>query len=130
MDRVGLLGVSWRHASSATLAQFTLPREGRGARLRALASVLEVDELVNVAACNRVDVLLAGGRMLPLTERRRGRAEGVVQRLGHAPTRGLRDLAGRAGPAAAADFLGTTVPDLAAALRTRAAPWRATEELP
>lgn len=71
MDRLGLLGVSWRHATAATLAQFTLPREGRGARLRSLAAALEVDELVYVATCNRVELLLAGGRMLPLTERRR-----------------------------------------------------------
>jgi hypothetical protein len=41
--------------------------------------------------------------------------------MAHLPTRGLRDLAGRAGPAAAAAFLGTAAPDLAAALQERAA---------
>jgi glutamyl-tRNA reductase len=84
MDRVGLLGVSWRHATAATLAQYTLPRDGRGARLRALAAALEVDELVYVATCNRVEVLLAGGRMLPLTERRR-RLHGLFAPLEPAP---------------------------------------------
>jgi glutamyl-tRNA reductase len=48
-------------------------------------------------------------------------AEGLVRRLAHLPTRGLRDLAGREGPSAAAAFLWTAAPDLAAALRERAA---------
>lgn len=71
MDRVGLLGVSWRNATAATLAQFTLPRESRDAELKALAATLEVDELLYVATCNRVEVLYAGGAMISTCQRRR-----------------------------------------------------------
>lgn len=71
MDRAGLLGVSWRHATSATIARYTLPREHRVAAMRALAEVLEVRELVYLATCNRVEVLFAGGADLPIAVRRR-----------------------------------------------------------
>lgn len=69
-DSLGLLGISWRHASTEVLAQFTLPREGRGPRLRQLAAALEVDELLYLATCNRVEVLFAGGASLGVAERR------------------------------------------------------------
>jgi len=69
--RIGLLGVSWRHATSATIARFTLPREGRAERLRALARALGAEELVYVATCNRVEVLVAGCDGVPIGEWRR-----------------------------------------------------------
>lgn len=71
IDRTGLLGVSWRNATASTIARFTLPRDGRGEALRALATALEVDELVYLATCNRVELLFAGGRELSIHERRR-----------------------------------------------------------
>jgi len=71
MDRAGLLGVSWRHATSASIARYTLPRETRGEALRALAALLEVEELVYLATCNRVEVVFAGGADLPIAVRRR-----------------------------------------------------------
>lgn len=71
MDRAGLLGVSWRHATSATIARYTLPRERRVEGLRALAEALEVDELLYFATCNRVEVLFGGGASLPIALRRR-----------------------------------------------------------
>jgi glutamyl-tRNA reductase len=69
--RVGVLGVSWRHATSATIARFTLPREGRAERLRALARALGAQELVYVATCNRVEVLVAGCDGAAITEWRK-----------------------------------------------------------
>lgn len=71
MDRAGLLGVSWRHATSATIARYTLPRDGRGTAMCELAQALEVDELVYLATCNRVELLFAGGVPLPIRVRRR-----------------------------------------------------------
>lgn len=71
MDQLGLLGVSWRNATAATIAQFTLPREDRSTQLRELAAVLETEELVYLATCNRVELLVAGGASLSIAERRR-----------------------------------------------------------
>lgn len=71
MDPLGLVGVSWRHATAATLAHYTLPRDARESHLRRLASHLEVEELVYVATCNRVELLYAGGAMISAAERRR-----------------------------------------------------------
>lgn len=68
---LGLVGVSWRHADAALLARFTLPRDDRSAQLRALADVLEVDELFYLATCNRVEVAFAGGAAVEVPERRR-----------------------------------------------------------
>lgn len=70
-DTLGLIGISWRHATADVLAQFTLPREGREARLRELAAALEVDELLYLATCNRVEVAFSGGADIGTAERRR-----------------------------------------------------------
>lgn len=69
-NSLGLLGISWRHASTDVLAQFTLPREQREARLRELASALEVDGLLYLATCNRVEVAFTGGADIGVAERR------------------------------------------------------------
>ncbi len=67
---LGLVGLSWRHASADDLARLTLPRENRSEALRQLAAALEVDELLYVATCNRVEVAFAGGAALSVPERR------------------------------------------------------------
>jgi glutamyl-tRNA reductase len=71
LGSLGLLGISWRHANANALAQFTLPREARGAQLRELAAALEVNELLYLATCNRVEVVVSGGAPLGVAERRR-----------------------------------------------------------
>lgn len=81
--RIGLLGVSWRHATAATIARFTLPREGRAERLRALARTLGAEEMVYVATCNRVEILVAGGDGASISERRRRLHQYVDGRAGH-----------------------------------------------
>jgi glutamyl-tRNA reductase len=68
---LGLIGLSWRHASADDLARLTLPREHRAAALRALAAALEVDELLYLATCNRVEIAFAGGAAIDVPERRR-----------------------------------------------------------
>lgn len=68
---MGLLGVSWRHAPAAAIARYTLPRESRAESLRALAAVLEVDELLYLATCNRVEVLYGRGANISIAVRRR-----------------------------------------------------------
>lgn len=70
-DSLGLIGISWRHADAQTLARFTLPREDRAGRLRQLADALEVDELLYVATCNRVELAFVGGAAIGVAERRR-----------------------------------------------------------
>jgi glutamyl-tRNA reductase len=85
MDPLGLVGVSWRHASAATLGAFTLPRDDRETQLRAIAALLEVDELVYLATCNRVELLYAGGAMIAASERRR-RVQGFFANLGAGPS--------------------------------------------
>lgn len=67
---LGLIGISWRHASADRLGALTLGRDDRGAKLRALAVALEVDELFYLATCNRVEVAFAGGAALGVPERR------------------------------------------------------------
>ncbi len=69
-NSLGLLGISWRHASADLLAQFTLPRERREEQLRELASALEVDGLLYLATCNRVEVAFTGGADIGVAERR------------------------------------------------------------
>jgi glutamyl-tRNA reductase len=69
-DSLGLIGISWRHASTDLLARFTLPRERREARLRELASALEVGGLLYLATCNRVEVAFSGGTQIAVAERR------------------------------------------------------------
>ncbi len=71
MDRPGLLGVSWHHASSSSIARYTLPRERRVDAVRELARALEVQELLYLATCNRVEVLFAGGAELSIAVGRR-----------------------------------------------------------
>lgn len=83
MTAVGLLGISWRHATMEIIGRYALPLESRSEALRALARVLEVDELLVISTCNRAEWLYAGGARLSAPERRRRlvaqlRGEGAV----------------------------------------------------
>lgn len=59
LERLGMIGVSWRQGGSESLAQFTLPEAEIGARLAAFARGLELDELAYLATCNRVELVFA-----------------------------------------------------------------------
>lgn len=71
MHRIGVVGISWRHAHADTLASFTISRDEREARLPQLAAELGVKELVYVATCNRVEVAFALSGNMSLGECRR-----------------------------------------------------------
>ena len=66
MDRIGLYGINWRQGGPEALARFTLPTEGRVQAVAELARALGVRELVYLATCNRVELLLvaAPGRSI------------------------------------------------------------------
>ncbi|MEM1205055.1 MAG: hypothetical protein AAGN66_17625 [Acidobacteriota bacterium] len=58
MDRLGIIGAGWRRGGTESLGPFTLPADTRAERLPALKEALGVEELVYVATCNRVELLV------------------------------------------------------------------------
>ena len=56
MDRIAVIGTSWRTGGSESLARLALPREEIAARLPELAAALGADELLYLATCNRVEI--------------------------------------------------------------------------
>lgn len=60
MESVAILGLSEREHGASELARFTLSREQRVRRLPELKAALGVAELVYLATCNRVEILLHG----------------------------------------------------------------------
>ncbi|GAB4223812.1 MAG: glutamyl-tRNA reductase [Acidobacteriota bacterium] len=56
MERIGLVGLSWRNGGADALARFTIPEPERAGRLPALARALGVAELAYLATCNRVEL--------------------------------------------------------------------------
>ena len=71
MDSIGVVGISWRHRRASALAEFTIPKEDREARLPALAAAIGVPELVYVATCNRVEVVFVSDGRTPFPAYRR-----------------------------------------------------------
>lgn len=71
LDRLGMIGVSWRSSGTEGLAGFTLNDEGAGARLKAFARGLELDELAYLATCNRVELLFSRSPRTPSADIRR-----------------------------------------------------------
>jgi glutamyl-tRNA reductase len=59
MHRIGVVGVSYRHASVESVARFALPKADIPHHLPRLRAALKSDELVYVATCNRVEVVFA-----------------------------------------------------------------------
>ena len=59
MDHIGVVGLSYRHASVEDVARFTIPRGELEARLPELRAALHGAELVFLATCNRVEVIFA-----------------------------------------------------------------------
>jgi glutamyl-tRNA reductase len=56
MNRIGVVGIDWRQQRPSLLAELTIPRDSRVARLPKLRERLGVPELVYLATCNRVEV--------------------------------------------------------------------------
>ena len=87
MQRLGVVGISWRHADAGTLATFTIAREDRASRLAALAGALDVTGLVYLATCNRVEVIVTSDGRVSL---------GALRRRVFAALRGRAPRAGEA----------------------------------
>jgi glutamyl-tRNA reductase len=59
MHRIGVVGISYRHATVDQVARFALPKAEIPQHLPRLRAALKSDELVYVATCNRVEVFFA-----------------------------------------------------------------------
>jgi glutamyl-tRNA reductase len=59
MHRIGVVGVSYRHASVEHVARFALPKAEIPQHLPRLRAALQSDELIYISTCNRVEVLFA-----------------------------------------------------------------------
>ncbi len=71
MERIGVVGLSWRLGDPEALARFALPAEGRRERLAELAREVDAEELVHLATCNRVEVAFVTREGVPVEEYRR-----------------------------------------------------------
>src|SRR5262245_15404544 len=84
LERLGLIGVSWRQGGSETLAEFALAPETVDERLREFARRLALPEPADPSTCNRVELVFARGAETPGLDLRReafalltGRAAGT-----------------------------------------------------
>lgn len=93
MDRIALLGVSYRRDGASALARFTAPAADRPALLRRLAAALETGELVYLATCNRVELIFVTDGRTPLGEYR---ARAFRELTGETPDAGVADRSFRA----------------------------------
>jgi len=71
MDQVGVVGLSWRQGGPESIARFSRPAAERAATLHALARELQVEEVVYLATCNRVEIAFAVRDGDAMTDRRR-----------------------------------------------------------
>ncbi|MEZ6021743.1 MAG: hypothetical protein R3F17_17120 [Planctomycetota bacterium] len=92
MERLAVVGLSWRHASAQDLARLTVAPEQRAARIAGWAQELGVRELIYLATCSRVELALRmppGCDPLELRRRVFKALEGREPQAGEAE-RGLR----------------------------------------
>ena len=59
MHRIGIVGVSYRHATAGQVAQFAVPKEALAQRLSAPREGLRGAEVLYLSTCNRVEILYA-----------------------------------------------------------------------
>src|SRR6185437_9781898 len=71
MHEIGVVGLSYRHASVDEVARFAVPKADIAARLPALRDSLGVAEVFYVGTCNRVEVLYATAEGTPAGDARR-----------------------------------------------------------
>ena len=71
MNRIGVVGMSWRHRHANLLGDLTIPREARETRVPALAAEIGTPEIVYLATCNRVEVAFVADDRTPLSVYRR-----------------------------------------------------------
>src|ERR1700679_1184278 len=68
MHRIGIVGVSYRHASAGQVAQFAVPKDALAHRLGVLREALRGAEVMYLSTCNRVEIIYATAE--PATDRR------------------------------------------------------------
>jgi glutamyl-tRNA reductase len=59
MHRIGIVGVSYRHANAGQVAQFATARDALAGRLVVLREALQGAEVLYLSTCNRVEILYA-----------------------------------------------------------------------
>src|SRR5580704_26639 len=83
MHRIGIVGVSYRHATAGQVAQFAVARDAVAHRLGVLCEALKGAEVLYLTTCNRVEVIYATAG--PAVDRR---AEIFQALIGRAPVNG------------------------------------------
>ena len=59
MHRIGIVGVSYRHASAGQVAQFAVHKDALAHRLGVLREALQGAEVMYLSTCNRVEIIYA-----------------------------------------------------------------------
>jgi glutamyl-tRNA reductase len=59
MHRIGIVGVSYRHANAGQVAQFAVPKDALAHRLPVLREALHGAEVLYLSTCNRVEIIYA-----------------------------------------------------------------------
>lgn len=59
MHRIGIVGVSYRHARAGQVAQFAVAKEALAHRLSVLRAALQGAEVLYLSTCNRVEIIYA-----------------------------------------------------------------------
>lgn len=93
MHRFGIIGTVFRRVGTRGLERFTVPNDERAERLPRLREALEVDELIYLATCNRVEILVTGHDLADpaLAAHRRRRA--FAELVGREPAAGEAERA-------------------------------------
>ena len=93
MQRIGVVGISWRQRRAGVLSALTIPRDERADRLPQLMETAGVEELVYLATCGRVEVAFATDGTASFDTIRRRLFAGLA---GRAPRAGEAERALRA----------------------------------
>jgi len=62
MDKIGVVSVSWRRQGVDEVARFTIPADKRPEVMRKIATSADLQEVVYLATCNRVEVVYVGNK--------------------------------------------------------------------
>ena len=62
MDKIGVVSVSWRRQGVDEVARFTIPADKRPEIMREIAASADLQEVVYLATCNRVEVVYVGNK--------------------------------------------------------------------
>jgi glutamyl-tRNA reductase len=71
IDRLGMIGISWRQGGADSLAGFALSETSAVEQLKAFAGQLHLSELGYLATCNRVELIFSRSDETPLRDLRK-----------------------------------------------------------